>query len=264
MGRVPAVARMNILLTDILTCPRCGPAFGLILLTDRTAERRVLDGVLGCANCREKYPVRGGAALFAGPLPDGRARSAKGAQDSTLPADAGAFSDADSQTSDSGSPTDDAAAADSGQAMRLAALMGVTGGPAFVMLAGPAALRATEVAGLLEGVEIVAAAFTQQPGAGTPAGGGAESRAAGSTAGSEHGVNRMTVPAALPFAGASFAGVVLSGPAADALLEEGARVTTPLGRLVLEPAPADAAPRLTAAGFRLLLHEGSTVIAGRH
>lgn len=52
---------MHLLLTDRMSCPRCGPAFGLILRADRLEERRVLDGGLGCPNCREVYPVSGGA-----------------------------------------------------------------------------------------------------------------------------------------------------------------------------------------------------------
>lgn len=48
---------MHLLLTDGLTCPRCGPEFGLILLASRMEERRVLDGSLGCSNCRDRYPV---------------------------------------------------------------------------------------------------------------------------------------------------------------------------------------------------------------
>ena len=53
---------MHILLTDILTCPRCGPDFGLIVLADRIENRQVRDGQLGCANCRSSFPVEGGTA----------------------------------------------------------------------------------------------------------------------------------------------------------------------------------------------------------
>lgn len=53
---------MHILLTDILTCPRCGPSFGLIVLADRIEDRRVMEGRLGCANCRTSYPVMDGVA----------------------------------------------------------------------------------------------------------------------------------------------------------------------------------------------------------
>ena len=52
---------MHLLLTDRLTCPRCGPRFGLILRADELADRRVRSGVLGCPNCREAYPIVDGA-----------------------------------------------------------------------------------------------------------------------------------------------------------------------------------------------------------
>src|SRR5690606_8442394 len=69
-------AAMHIVLTDLLTCPRCGPAHGLILVADGLAERRVLDGALGCANCREKYEIRDGAAWFGSERHDGGAGGA--------------------------------------------------------------------------------------------------------------------------------------------------------------------------------------------
>lgn len=51
---------MNVLLTDILACPRCGNDFGLILLSHETADRRVREGELGCPNCRDRFPIRDG------------------------------------------------------------------------------------------------------------------------------------------------------------------------------------------------------------
>jgi uncharacterized protein YbaR (Trm112 family) len=51
---------VHIVLTDLLTCPRCGPDFGLILLAERMEGRQVIEGRLGCANCREEYPVHHG------------------------------------------------------------------------------------------------------------------------------------------------------------------------------------------------------------
>ncbi len=51
---------MNVLLTDILACPRCGNDFGLILLSHDTADRRVREGELGCPNCRDRFPIRDG------------------------------------------------------------------------------------------------------------------------------------------------------------------------------------------------------------
>ena len=87
---------MHILLTDVLTCPRCGPNFGLILLSDELNDRQVVRGHLGCPNCRQSYPIAAGVA-------DLRQQS----EHSVVPR--------------SGSPAED-----SERAYRLAALMGVT------------------------------------------------------------------------------------------------------------------------------------------
>ncbi|HYH80178.1 MAG TPA: hypothetical protein VEX86_10280 [Longimicrobium sp.] len=125
---------MHILLTDILTCPRCGPEFGLILLADRIEERRVLDGRLGCANCREQYPVRGGEV------------------DLRLPGAAPAPAAAGAEGS--------AASGDGGQeaAVRLAALLGLADAQGKVLLAGPGAALAEAVAALVPEVEVIALA----------------------------------------------------------------------------------------------------------
>ena len=113
---------MHILLTDLLTCPRCGPAFGLILLADRIADRRVLDGLLGCANCREKYSIAGGFADLGAGI---------------------------------GTRSGDASATDP---IRLAALLGVTDGPGFVALIGGPAAHAGAIADMIPDIEIIAAA----------------------------------------------------------------------------------------------------------
>lgn len=200
---------MHILLTDILTCPRCGPGFGLILLAERAADRRVLTGVLGCANCREKYPIRDGAVDFGG------------------------------------APDPVGVASDAGASERLAALLGVEHGPAFVMLAGPAAAHAGALAGMIEEVEVVtigaAAAADDVP-----------------------GVNRIYARGpSLPIASGKVAGVALTGAAADVLLDDGARAVSPLGRLVLDPVPADAAERLERHGMRIAAQEDATAVAVR-
>lgn len=122
---------MHILLTDVLTCPRCGPDFGLVLLADRIEERRVARGSLGCPNCRAMYPIRGGVA-------DLRLSAAAGPE--PLPAPAG----------DPSEP-----------ALRLAALMGLAEAHGTVLVAGPGAVLAPALSRLVPEAEIVA--YTPEP-----------------------------------------------------------------------------------------------------
>ncbi|HLU24733.1 MAG TPA: Trm112 family protein [Longimicrobiales bacterium] len=206
---------MNILLTDILTCPRCGPGYGLILVADRMESRRVLDGWLGCPNCRERYPVRGGVA-------DLRAGASDGV----------------------GEATDEASGSEA-YAWRLAALMGVTEGPGFTLIAGPGVGAAGWIAGAIEGLEVIAL--------GDWVGGGVE----------EAGVSRVASGAALPFYDRSILAVALTGGTAAALLGEAVRVLAPTGRLVLDPAPADSRERLAAAGLHVLVEGDGAIVAAR-
>lgn len=204
---------MHLLLTDILTCPRCGPAHGLILLAHDLRDRRVHEGWLGCPNCRARWVVSKGRGEFRAPL--GEEAPAVVVEDPAEAADA----------------------------IRVAALLGVTEGPAMVLVIGPQARLAGEIAALVEGLEVVAVGMPDEVEA--------------------PGVSRMDIAAALPFYTGKVRAVWLGGAAADALLEEGARVLAPLGRLVLEPRPADADARIEAAGLTVIARSGETVVAGR-
>ncbi len=130
---------MHLLLTDRLTCPRCGPEFGLILLADRMVERRVVEGVLGCPNCRDQYPVKGG---FGDLRPPPRGASASG------------FAGAPEARPD-----------DSEEATRLLALVGVAQGPGTIVLAGAPARHHRAFAAGIDGIHVVAldAALTAWP-----------------------------------------------------------------------------------------------------
>lgn len=118
---------MHLLLTDLLACPRCGPEFGLILLGHRIEERRVLEGELGCSNCRRTYPVRGGFADLRHPP-----RSGDGSPDGAPEPGGGE------------------------DATRVAALLGIVSGPGHLVLVGEPARHAPGVAGALDDVEVVA------------------------------------------------------------------------------------------------------------
>ncbi len=117
---------MHILLTDVLTCPRCGPAFGLIVLADRMDERRIVAGSLGCANCRAIYPIEDGIADLRRPeLPPLEIGEASGEY-----------------------PEDD-------RVFRVAAATGAQPPGSFVLLISAAGAPAARIAELLSGVRLV-------------------------------------------------------------------------------------------------------------
>ena len=119
---------MHLLLTDRLTCPRCGPAFGLVLLTDRTEARCVLDGRLGCFNCREGYPIVDGYCDLRPPPRD------------PLPAAEHPASDPDVEES-----------------TRLAASLGLVEGGGSILLLGLTTRHAATLVRMVDGLEVVAA-----------------------------------------------------------------------------------------------------------
>jgi uncharacterized protein YbaR (Trm112 family) len=199
---------MDTALSDLLTCPRCGPDWGLILLPAEVRESRVVAGFLGCANCRERYPVERGVA--------------------------------DLRVTGTGSePVAAGGAGDRESAVRLAALLGLAEARGTVLVAGPMAVHAGELSSVVPDVEVVA--VDGEPGA---------------------RVSALRVTGVLPVRSRSLGGVVLSGGRAE-LLEEGARVLGPGGRLVLEPAPDDAVERVAAAGLVVVVEEGGAVVAER-
>ncbi|HEX2210321.1 MAG TPA: hypothetical protein VHG93_21770 [Longimicrobium sp.] len=120
---------MYILLTDALTCPRCGPEFGLLVLSDRMEDRRVVEGSLGCANCRSAYPIHHAAADL---------RVLPSAEESARPVPTNAVDE------------------DAEAPVRLAALMGLSGASGLAMVHGPAARHAAAVSALVPELEVVA------------------------------------------------------------------------------------------------------------
>jgi len=185
---------MHLLVTDRLACPRCGPEFGLILLAERVVDRRVLEGGFGCANCRERFPVRGGFGDFR-PPPVGPLA-------------------AESRAADPG-PDDPEGA------LRLAAMLGVTEGPATLLLLGAPARQAERLVAMVPGVEVVAVhpGLRDRP--------------------EVAGVSRLHAGARLPFFSTTFRGVALDADWAGTHLDEAFRVAAPGVRIVVDLVASD-------------------------
>jgi uncharacterized protein YbaR (Trm112 family) len=219
---------MHLLLTDRLSCPRCGPEFGLILLAHEVRNRRILSGELGCANCRESYPVENGFGDLRAPprrpLEDLHEREGlSGQSPHEAPAPEGSRE----------------------EALRIAALMGITGGPGTLLLEGPAAVHAQAVARIVGGIEVVALyhGLRSHP--------------------EEEGVSRMVAHPGFPFFSGTLRAAVLSGPMEDAILGESARVLVPGGRVVVLGAFPGVRGRLESSGVRILLEEAGVLVGER-
>lgn len=218
---------MQLLLTDRLTCPRCGPEFGLILLADRLVDRRVHEGTLGCPNCRDSFTVREGFADLRAP-PRGELEAGLAGAAPVLAKAAG---------SDGPRPPD--------EAERLVALLGIQRGPGTVALAGGPARFAHFVADSIEEIQVVAvdADTSDWP---------------------EHAaVSRVAAAPGLPFFSRMLRGAVVDGRLGRGLLVEGARVVAPRSRIVVTSAPEGTPEVLEEAGLSVLAAESGTVVAAR-
>ncbi len=231
---------MQLFLTDRLTCPRCGPAFGLILLADDLRDRLVHAGVLGCSNCRDSFRIESGFADLrapprgelpgglAGPTPAGWSRGAL---------EAGIEQAADE------SATEVAALGE--EAARLVALLGIQIGPGTVALVGEVGRMAVAFGSLIDNLHVVVV--------------DADSRSW-----PEHPqVSRMVSAPGLPFFDRSLRGVVMDGRLGKAFLLDAARTITPRSRLVVLSSTGQTREVLEEAGLSVLAEEGETVVAAR-
>lgn len=204
---------MDLRLTDVLACPRCGPGFGLVLLAHRVSAGRLVDGDLGCPNCRERYPVRDGFADLRPPprepLPESPALEPGGGE----------------------------------EAFRLTALMGVAEGPGWILVAGEDARLAPGIAGIVNGIEVIAA----HPGL--------------RSWGEQAGVSRIAAAGRLPFHGRPLRAVALTGGADPALLPEAVRLLAPAARLVLDTGLPDGRAALEALDLDVLVDEAGVTVA---
>jgi uncharacterized protein YbaR (Trm112 family) len=204
---------LHVLLTDVLTCPRCGPDWPLILLAEDVEDRRVLAGWLGCANCRERFRVEGGF---------GDVRYGAGGSQPAVTASESAA-----------------------EAMRIAALLGVTEGSGLVLVVGAGAVNAGAIADLVPGLEVVAA------------------WAPLATRLEREGVSRLGIAGTLPMRSASMRGVALTDASSEALIEEAARVVAPRARVIVFNGGTHIGERLERAGLRVLAQDEHATVAAR-
>ena len=237
---------MNVTLTDHLVCPRCGPPFGLVLLARDVRERRVLEGEFGCPNCRDRFPVEkgfgdlrppprgvgageGGAGGVVGEVEGGRGPAGE------VPADieggrgsaGGAERAGDRQAS----------------ALRLAAALGVTGGPGLVVVSDVHGAEAVVLARLVRGIEVVVVGW-----------GGRGLRS--------DGISAFVTGPKLPLRDSVVRGVVAEGGSGAGWWGECLRVVMPGGRIVITGATGEARGWVVAAGLVTLLDEDGMVVGG--
>jgi uncharacterized protein YbaR (Trm112 family) len=198
---------VNLLLTDYLTCPRCRSGIGLVLLADRVSGRHVEQGQLGCPNCQAQFPITGGIADFGAPDPVN-------------------------------SPQESA------NALELAALLGITEGPAVALMLGRYEHVAGALAELLRAVEFVVG------------------DAAARTETARDSVSALRIADAVPLRDQSMRGVVVARTAHH-LVGEAARVCAIAARVVVNaPGPVERA-RLNELGMRVVMEQNETLIAVR-
>lgn len=223
---------MHLVLTDRLTCTRCGPQFGLILLAEQLENRRVLEGALGCPNCRDRYPIQQG---FGDLRPAPRAAWLEPAQGS---GDAGAAeSPGQPSAGDAGAPDSEPGSSGGGsQAVDPGLLLELLG--------------AAQGAGQ---TVVVGAAVDQLPGLRLRAGDELEFVAVGADLRlrpEEEGVSRLAAGGQLPFFDRSMRGVLLDGSGLSVdLVHEAARVLAPRHRVVVLDPGADGEAWLREAGL---------------
>lgn len=213
---------MHILLTDLLTCPRCGPEFGLIVMADRIDDRRVGSGVLGCSNCRERYPIEAGVVDL---------RHASVAAVSAT----------------------DAFGADEERVYRAAALLGMTRPNANILAVdadGSGAIGISRTLPMVHVIGLVTGAIAEDD-RGTPP-----------DAVEDEGVlSRVRGGQRVPLRSQAVHGFAMLGTSSPALLAEAARVLVRGARVVVDPAGPDTGESLRELGFELQLEQEGVVVA---
>ena len=139
-------------LAEVLDCPDCRGAAGLVAFVGRAEARRVVEGRLGCPLCEIEVPIRRGTMRF-------DLSSAERRADRAGPPDRGGAASTSPAPSPPAPPRPPPprAAPSMEAALRIAALLGVSDRAGAVVLLGPGlAAHAAALAGMGDRLEVLA------------------------------------------------------------------------------------------------------------
>ena len=230
---------MNVVLTDHLVCPRCGPPFGLVLLARDVRDRRVHEGEFGCPNCRDRFPVEGGFGDLRPPPRGAGEGGGAGVGGVDLEAGHSGVGTGGERGRDVGGDQGDAATG----ALRLAAALGVTSGPGLLVVSDGHRAEAVPLARLVHGIEVVVVGWGGRGLVG-------------------EGVSAFVTGPKLPLRDGVVRGVVAEGRGGAGWWGECLRVVMPGGRIVITGATDGAREWVVASGLMTLLDEGGVVVGG--
>lgn len=234
-------------LSEVLVCPRCRPAQGLIVLVGELEDRRVVEGHLGCPECERRYPLRRGVVHFDEPAGDGEEEPGGGSEvRGRDPGEATPVrADGDPGPGDGSGGWPDGAD-DETMATRVAALLGVTEGEGYLLLGPNLSALAAHVARRIGGAEVLAVV----------GGAGPEAPAEGVSP------LRGVEPDSLPVVSRRLRGVALLAPDRDEIREAG-RLLSAGGRLAVFRPPPSTEELVRDGGLDILAADERALVAGR-
>lgn len=270
-------------LSDILVCPRCRPAQGLVVMVEELENEYVTAGALGCPECEARFPVRRGLILF-GPArerrrPAGEAAVPPGAGEEVPPNDGRPGEGEVPAGCDGPRPRLEEArlfeGVSAGEAAgRLAALLGLPDPAGPLLLGEGMAPLGKTLARRVAGVDVLVLegpAGAEEGGAPLPAGARGAPRGRRAAPGEQDdGVgegSRLTAlagvgTAGLPFFGGRLGGVALLSPLVPEV-EEAVRVLASGGRLVVVEPGREARRAAAGSGLEVVADDERAVVAVR-
>ena len=229
---------MNVDLVDHLVCPRCGPPNGLLLLAHDVRNRRVREGEFGCPNCRDRFPVVDG---FGDLRPPPRGEGGAGDDGGIAPGSGVSEPEAGGHAGTGGTDVGGAE-----RALRIAAALGVTGGPGLIVVTDAHRAEAVHIARLVRGIEVLVVGW------------GGRGMVA-DTADAE-GVSAFVTGKRLPLRDGVVRGVVADGDSGGGWWDEGRRVLMAGGRMAITEATREAREWVRGAGLVVVLDEDRLVV----